>query len=45
MAGVPGEGGSAMGGAASGKFESLCFSGQIVQEIWKVFLGGHVSVP
>ena len=28
-----------MGGAASGKFESLRFSGQIGQEVWKVFLG------
>ena len=38
-AGVPGEGGAAIGGAASGKFESPRFSGQIGQEIWKVFFG------
>ena len=36
-----GEGGAGghMGGAASGKFESLRFSGQIGQEVWKVVFG------
>ena len=43
-AGVPGEGGVAIGGAASGKFESPRFSGQIGQEIWKVFLGSSRAV-
>ena len=40
-AGAPREGGAAfhMGGAASGKFESLRFSGQIGQEVWKVVFG------
>ena len=36
---MPGEGGVAIGGAASGKFESPRFSGQIGQEILKVFFG------
>ena len=36
---MPGEGTGHMGGAASGKFELLCFSGQIGRENWKVFFG------